>query len=85
MSTPDWFYNEMVHTGTDYNDIAEVENYEKRMSQFRNFEGEAEEVFNAIDLGSSDVILEMGCGTGWLSLMAAPHCREVFAAVTPGR
>jgi putative AdoMet-dependent methyltransferase len=74
-----WYYNELVHVGTDFENEGEVENYDRRMSHFRNIREEVDEVIQSLDLKPDQAILEYGCGTGEFAMEASKHCREVYA------
>ncbi len=74
-----WFYNELVHVGTDFENLEEVEKYDRRMSQLRNIHDEVDEVIRSLELKPDQVILEYGCGTGEFAIEASRHCHEVYA------
>ena len=76
---PTWLYDEFSYTGTDYGDPGEVARYEERMGEIRDFDAEAAEIIDAIGLCREHTLLELGMGTGWFALRAAPHCRLVYA------
>lgn len=38
---PDWQYDELVHSGVDYNDIEQVRVFDENHQRFRNYEEEA--------------------------------------------
>ncbi len=67
----DWFWNEMQHVGTDYEDLAEVAAYDERMAQFRDVESENADVLRLLDLPQDAQLLDIGCGTGRFALAAA--------------
>ena len=64
MTLPGWQWNEMQQVGTDYNDLAEVEAYDKRMATFRNVDEENRQILETMKLPAGSAVLEIGCGTG---------------------
>jgi putative AdoMet-dependent methyltransferase len=79
MPTPDWYWDEFQHAGTDYSDAEEVRRYDQRMSQFRDVDAENREAIESLQLQSNDLLLEIGCGTGRLARSASKCCRQVIA------
>ncbi|MDD3653966.1 MAG: methyltransferase domain-containing protein [Desulfotomaculaceae bacterium] len=76
---PEWLYSEMKQVGVDYNDIKEVQTYDSRMKKLRNIKKETEDIINCVGLTGEQVVLEIGTGTGDLSIEIAKHCRTVYA------
>lgn len=74
-----WLYDEFSYTGTDYGDPEEVARYASRMGELRDFDAEAAEIMQAVDLTPGQILLELGAGTAWFALRAAAHCRFVHA------
>jgi putative AdoMet-dependent methyltransferase len=80
MSTvPAWQYDEFKQIGTDYDSIAEVEAYDRRMQSLRNVAQEAEHILGVLDVTPQSTILEIGTGTGEFAVRAAARCARVFA------
>ncbi len=77
-SIPPWYYNEFKQIGTDYNSPEEVYEYDIRMKKLRNINNELDYIIDNSNLGSNDIVLEFGCGTGEFLLKAASHCRLVY-------
>ena len=75
----EWYYDEFKHVGADYNDLAEVKNYDIKMQKIRNVKKENAEILSLIKLEKDHRVLEIGCGTGEFSIAAAKKCREVVA------
>lgn len=75
----DWYYNEMQHVGTDYDNIQEVADYDKRMTRFRNFNDELSRMIKAVKPNNDDLLIEFGCGTGFFSIEMAKKCKKVIA------
>lgn len=76
---PDWQYDEFRQIGTDYENEAEVEAYDRRMQKMRNIEAENEKILRLLNLKSDQTILEIGTGTGEFASAAAHWCSSVEA------
>jgi len=76
---PRWFFDEFQQTGTDFTDIKKVEAYDNKMSKFRNYRQEAAMVLDLFNAQASDVLLEIGTGTGHFAIEAAKRCGKVHA------
>jgi putative AdoMet-dependent methyltransferase len=74
-----WQYDEMKQIGRDFGDPAEVEAYDARHGKFRNVEKENDEVLAKLDVRPSDVLMDIGTGTGAFALRAAGRCARVYA------
>ena len=79
MTLPDWHWNEMQQVGTDYNDLNEVEIYDKRMAEFRDVVAENRRILDTLKLQEGSALLEIGCGTGRLVRAAAQAGYRAFA------
>jgi len=79
-----WQYDERQQIGTDYTSQMEIEAYDQRMQQIRDVKSEIQEIFERLNLGPEDSVLEVGCGTAEFSLAAAHHCSRVIAADISG-
>lgn len=75
MQRPDWYYDDLKQVGTDFADAAEVATYDERQADT----GEDLTLLKKLGLGSSDIMADIGCGTGILACSAAALCREVHA------
>lgn len=75
----DWYYDEMRHVGTDYDNLHEVADYDERMSGFRDFDAEVQKMTDVVKPGKDDLIIEFGCGTGFFSIEMAKKCGKVIA------
>jgi len=83
-SKPEWFYNEMIHSGVDYSTEEEVSQYDEKMSRFRNFEEEAQDIIEALDIRENDRVLDMGTGTGEIAMQLSGCCDHVYAVDVSG-
>jgi len=77
---PNWFYDEMKHSGVDYSDPAQVAIYDGRHQKFRDYKKDAEAILRAIKIEPEHTVIDMGVGTGAFSLNAAPYCKTIYAA-----
>lgn len=75
-----WQYDEFQQVGKDYGQKSEVEVYDSSHSDFRDIEKESLEVFEKIQLGKKDILVDFGCGTGTFAILAAQRCTYVYAA-----
>lgn len=78
-NTPEWLFDESHTAGVDYADPAVAEDYDTQHEGFRNFEQEARRMGEALGLSGESLVLDMGCGTGGLSLHLAGMCKHVYA------
>ncbi|HOX41703.1 MAG TPA: methyltransferase domain-containing protein [bacterium] len=76
---PVWLFNESKHVGVDYSDTGVAADYDNRHQGFRDFEAEAEKIAVALDLSANSTVLDIGCGTGGLSVCLARKCKNVYA------
>ncbi len=76
---PKWYYDEFKQVGVDYTDIEEVNAYDLRMQRLRDIETESKSIQELLKIKDSDLILEIGTGTGELALNISEHCKKVVA------
>jgi putative AdoMet-dependent methyltransferase len=76
---PQWYYDEFKQIGVDYTDIEEVQAYDLRMQKLRDTESEFNMLRELLKIKDTDLILEIGTGTGELALKLSDHCRKVVA------
>jgi putative AdoMet-dependent methyltransferase len=76
---PEWQWNEFQQVGTDYADVAEVEQYDARMGTFRDVEAEIRRTMETLALSPGSRVLEIGCGTGRFARAAATAGHQVTA------
>lgn len=76
-----WIYNESKHCGVDYSDAKIAENYDSLHQQFRNYAEEFTDMLDFLELTNTNEmsLIDMGCGTGASSILAAKNFRRVFA------
>lgn len=83
--TPEWYYNEFAQAGVDYSHSEIIQNYDKEHTKFRNYEKEALQVIKDLELAKDSHILDMGCGSGGLTIEYAKYFKKVYAVdVSPG-
>src|SRR5665647_540402 len=76
---PRWYYDELKQVGVDYTNIKEVNAYDLRMQKLRDIETESKSIRELFKLKNSDLVLEIGTGTGELALNISAHCKSVVA------
>jgi len=76
----DWRYNENVQIGTDYEKIEQVEQYDRRMSQTRDFASEVAAAALALQVTPEAVVWDIGTGTAEIALGLAAKCKQVEAS-----
>jgi ubiquinone/menaquinone biosynthesis C-methylase UbiE len=74
-----WDFDEFTQVGTDYSDIKKVEDYDNKMSKFRNYKQEAGLILDTLKVNSNHILLEIGTGTGHFAIEAAAKCKKVYA------
>jgi putative AdoMet-dependent methyltransferase len=74
-----WFYDEMKHSGVDYNDLAQVQAFDEKHQKFRDYEKASQAIVDRLGLGPADTVIDMGAGTGAFALHAARTCKTVYA------
>jgi putative AdoMet-dependent methyltransferase len=75
---PAWIFNEENLVGVDYGDSKVADEYENQHA-FRNFREEADKMYSALQLSGDSSILDIGCGTGGLSIELANRCKHIYS------
>ncbi|MCP4702638.1 MAG: class I SAM-dependent methyltransferase [Gammaproteobacteria bacterium] len=77
----DWIYDEFNHVGVDYAKKDNVNEYDKQMESFRNYEKEAEEFLDELNSSNpkSLIAIDIGCGTGAFSIHASKYLKQIYA------
>lgn len=78
-STPHWYFDEKKHSGIDYTDERVVSDYVSRHTGFRDYKKEADRIARALRISTNDIVIDMGCGSGGLSIQLAGHCKKLYA------
>ena len=76
---PGWYYDEFKQIGVDYTDLKEEETYDLSMQKLRDIENEAKGILELLKIKNTDLVLEIGTGTGELALKLSGHCKKVVA------
>jgi ubiquinone/menaquinone biosynthesis C-methylase UbiE len=79
---PRWLFDESSQVGVDYNDTDTVADYDDQHERFRDFEQEARKIVAALGLSEDATVLDIGCGTGGLTIPLARIYRHVYAVDT---
>jgi cyclopropane fatty-acyl-phospholipid synthase-like methyltransferase len=68
-----WKYHEFKHCGVDYSDINQSKIYDSQHLMFRDYEKEFKNLleFLALDNVNNMTLVDLGCGTGAISIQAA--------------
>lgn len=76
-----WLYDEFKHCGVDYSDVEQAEGYDERHGKFRDYGREFKEMMAFLDLRDTKdkTVVDLGCGTGALSISAAGSFKTVYA------
>ena len=76
MPLPDWYPDELAHAGPEHLDAAYVATYEQKAG----FDPAADiALLRARGLNESNIVVDLGAGTGGFALAVAPYCRQVIA------
>ena len=75
----DFQFDEMHQVGADHADSKRASEYDNKMQMFRNYATEANAIAQALELTKEMTVLDIGAGTGALSLELASLCKEITA------
>src|SRR5919199_923076 len=73
---PAWYLDELAHAGPEHLDAAYVAGYDRKARVDPTTELAH---LQALGLGQASTLVDLGAGTGTMSLAAAPLCRRVLA------
>lgn len=76
---PKWLFDEFSQVGVDYTDENIVADYDREHERFRDFEQETNQIANGLELSKDSTVLDIGCGTGGLTMHLARICKHVYA------
>lgn len=74
-----WYYDESKHSGVDYSSTELIQQYDENHSKFRNFEKEAEEIINDLQLTTQSIVADIGCGTCAITNFIAKKVKKIYA------
>ena len=76
MSDPDWYYDDMVQVGLDFNQDSQVATYDERQTHSPEDE---RGILSRLALQGDCMMADIGCGTGVLVCQAAATAKHVLA------
>lgn len=76
---PAWQWDEAQQIGTDYENVAEVEAYDRKMRELRDVGAENRRIVKMLELPPGAHVLEIGTGTGAFASDVALVCAKVTA------
>lgn len=76
MPRPDWHLDELAHVGPEHLDPAYIATYDRKAGTDSAIDLA---LLQGLGLTDTSVLVDLGAGTGTLTLAAAPHCRQVVA------
>ena len=79
MQKQTWIFDESIHQGVNYADNTIVQDYDAGHTQFRDFEREAIDIIDQLELHSGHRVIDFGVGTGAFTIHAAPVCQHIDA------
>lgn len=76
-----WMYNEFQQIGVDYSKEEVAGDYDNQHSDFRDFEKEAEEIVNGLNLENAEncTVIDLACGTGALTVQLSKYFKKIIA------
>lgn len=76
-----WLYDESRHRGVDYSQAGQTESYDDRHQKFRNYEKEFKGMMDFLEIENPErkTVVDLGCGTGAASVLAANRFKTVYA------
>lgn len=76
MMKPVWQFDEMKHTGVDFSNPEEVEQYDRKQGSDA---AQERQLLQSLGVSKGHVTIEFGCGTGVLSIEATKLCKRVYS------
>ena len=77
----EWTYDEFEHCGVDYAKAEQAETYDDQHQKYRNYENEFKGMLDFLELRNTKdkIVVDLGCGTGSASILAADLFKTVYA------
>lgn len=76
---PEWQFDESAAVGVDYADPAVAAGYDRQHTRFRDYDAQAAAIRDVLALPRESTVIDMGCGTGGISVPLARFCSHVHA------
>lgn len=74
---PAWYYNDMQQVGTDFEDITQVEAYDRNQTS-SSIEAK-QQLVTRLGISAGHTVIDFGCGTGTFATQAAIAGAQVYA------
>jgi putative AdoMet-dependent methyltransferase len=79
MQRPVWQYDEMHQVGADYSNPVEAAKWDEKRATLGDVAADMRQMISLLRPGASDVLIDIGAGTGTFAIEAARLCRKVYA------
>lgn len=75
----EWYFNEITHAGVSYSEQTIAQEYDSNHKTFRNYDEEVSEIVELIEISGEHEVIDLGAGTGALTLGLAKRAKSVHA------
>lgn len=76
-----WIYDEFIHCGVNYSNKDVSKEYDNNHLKFRDYKKEFDELLDFVNIDNTQekLLIDLGCGTGALTINASPHFKNIIA------
>ena len=74
-----WEFNEKIQAGADFSDVERALVYDDKMQEIRNYKERTKQIVEMLSINKSSRVIELGSGTGTVSIEIAKVCEKVYA------